>query len=125
MEGWRGRRSRFALLPLVLALGAGLWFFGRAAQEREILWQLPDDRASIARVEIQLRDGEGVLVQRAEFYYPRGAPPEIAQKVRLAGARYEAQVHLSGRDGGARTWRQPLDLDGERVVAPLRAPDAR
>ena len=125
MEVWRGRRSRFALLPLVLALGVGLWFFGRAAEEREILWQLPEDRASISRLEIQLRDGDGVVVQRSEFYYPRGAPREIAQKVRLARARYEAQVHLSGSDGAARTWRQTLDLEGERVVAPLRAPDAR
>lgn len=125
MDSGRGRRARIALLPLALALGAGLWFFGRAAQEREIRWQLPEDRASIARVEIQLRDDRGALVQRSEFFYPRGAPPEISQKVRLAEARYEAQVHLARADGAARSWRQTLDLQGEVLVAPLRPPGAR
>ena len=125
MDAGRGRRARFALLPLAVALAAGAWFFGRAAQEREILWQLPEDRASIDRVEIQLRDGQGALLQRWEFFYPKGAPLEISQKVRLGPARYEAQVHLSRADGAAHTWRQTLDLQGERVVAPLRPPDAR
>jgi hypothetical protein len=124
VDGGR-RRSLFALLPVAVALAAGLWLFGRGAAEREIRWQLPEDRRSIARVEIQLRDGKGALVQRSEFFFPHGAPPEIDQRVRLAQARYEAQVHFSRTDGGARTWRQTVDLQGEVLVEPLRPAAAR
>jgi hypothetical protein len=125
VEGAKGRHPLLTRLPLVLVLLAGLWFFTRGAPEQEILWQLPAERAAIERVEIQLRDGKGVLVQRAEFFYPGGAPAEISQKIRLEDARYEAQIHITRRDGTARTWRQPLELRGEVLAAPLRPPDVR
>src|SRR5215204_3173851 len=113
-------------LPLVLLSLAGLWLFGRPDPVREIVWRLPEERASIQRVEIQLRDRSGLTRARSDLQYPGGGPPaELSQKLRLAEGPYDARIFLWTSDGGRRTWELTLDVQGELVVTPLFPAEAR
>ena len=125
MEG--GRRAQLLKrLPLALVAVAGLWFFGRQDPMREIVWRLPDERASIQRLEIQLRDRTGLMRARSDIHYPAGAAPaEVSQKLRLADGPYDARVFVWTADGGSRTWELRLDVQSDVVVTPLPSPNAR
>jgi hypothetical protein len=113
-------------LLLVLVLLAGLWLFGRPDPMREIVWRLPEERASIQRVEIQLRDRTGLTRARSDLQYPGGGPPpELSQKLRLADGPYGARVFVWTSDGGSRTWELTLDVQDEVVVTPLSPAEAR
>jgi hypothetical protein len=113
-------------LPLVLVALAGLWLFGRQDPEREIVWRLPDDRAPIQRVEIQLRDRTGLTRARSDLHYPGGSPPaELSQKARLADGPYDARIFVWTSDGGRRTWERTLDVRSDLVVTPLYPAEPR
>ena len=113
-------------LPLVFLLLAGLWLFGRPDPEREIVWRLPEERASIQRVEIQLRDRTGLTRARSDLHYARGGPPaELSQKLRLADGPYDARIFVWTFDGGRRTWELTLDVQDNLVVTPLSPAEPR
>ena len=121
-----GRRAQLLKrLPLALVAVAGLWLFGRQDPTRELVWRLPDERASIQRLEIQLRDRTGLMRARSDLHYPAGAPEEVSQKLRLADGPYDARVFVWTADGGSRTWELRLDVQGDLVVTPLPSADAR
>lgn len=108
-------------LPLVFVILAGLWFFRDPASEREIVWRLPRDRAGIERVEVQLRDPGGAIVQRSEFFFgSTPAPEEVKLALRLPEDRYDSEVRVSLRDGGQRTWTAPVEVRGDVVIVPFR-----
>jgi hypothetical protein len=107
-------------LPLLIVVLAGLWLFRDRGDERELVWRLPRERADIERIELQLRDPKGALVQRSEFFLGAGpVPEEISVKLRLEEGRYDSQLHASLRGGGERTWTSPVEVRGDVVITPL------
>ncbi|MFZ5471789.1 MAG: hypothetical protein ACOZIN_20360 [Myxococcota bacterium] len=60
---------------------------------RELVWQLPGERASIREVEIQIYD-EGELLKREVLSYPAGLSFDIVQKMSLRDGQYPARVFV-------------------------------
>jgi hypothetical protein len=97
------RPSLLRRLPILLVLAAGVWLWkgggGFFPSSREILWELPDDRASIRELDIQIADSKGAVVKRDQFFF-HGAPPrEVLEKARLTPGDYAARVFIK-REGG-------------------------
>jgi hypothetical protein len=120
-----GRWKLLKRLPIVLLAAAGLWLWKGGAGvypvARDLVWQLPDDRAAIRGVEIQIWD-EGTLLKREEFSYPKGAGADIAQKLALRAGVYQARVFIR-REGGAAPEALTRELrlgDEETLVTSVR-----
>lgn len=108
---------------MIVLLG-GLWLWkgggGLFPTGRELVWQLPDERASIREVEIQLWDGEALL-KRESRLYGAGEAQDIVQKVPLRAGEYQARVFIR-RDGRApQSLARTLSVgEEETVVTSLR-----
>ena len=120
-----GRWKLLKRLPIGLVAVAGLWLWrgggGVYPVARDLVWQLPDDRASIRSVEIQVWD-EGVLLKREEFAYPRGAGGDIVEKLALRAGVYQARIFIR-REGSATSEALTRELrlgDEETLVTSVR-----
>ncbi len=111
------------LLVALIAFGAWLWKNGRFVQSRELEWQIGADRASIREVEIQIWNEDADLLKREVFFFPDGAPSQIAQKVALSDGNYLARVFVK-RAAQARVeqYTQMLQVSREALVLSLRSP---
>lgn len=89
----RNRLLRRLPLLVVLAAGIVLWNSPLFPQSRELTWRLPEDRAGIESVEIQLWDSAHRLVQREQVFGGR-AGGEILERVSLAKGLYIADIFI-------------------------------
>lgn len=106
----------FAALLLVL------WQAGFFPRERELVWHLGEDRASIRSVELQLWSAQGELIKREQLFFPEGPGPELSQSITLLKGEYQAQIFVR-REGEAKLWfagRQQLSLDHQQKRYELR-----
>ena len=96
---------------MLVALGLWLWRAGCLPQERDLVWRVPVDRASIRSVEIQIWSPEGEMLKREQFFFPQGPGQEITQSLALPEGNYQAQVFIL-REGRPtpRVARQPLSI---------------
>ena len=108
-----------SLLALV-AIGLWLWKSAWFVQNREIYWQLGEDRSTIREVEIQIWTSGGELLKRGVFFFEDGAPAEIIQQVPLKQGVYLTRVFVkrAGRPSGEQ-YAQTLQIGAEaaRVLA--------
>ena len=108
------------LLVALIALGAWLWRSGQFAQTRELDWHLGADRFSIREVEIQIWNGDEELLKREVFFFPDGAPAQIAQKVPLPNGSYLARVFVKrASHARAEQFTQMLEVGGDLLVLSL------
>src|SRR6266852_3852941 len=111
------------LLLALIAFGAWLWKSGLFVQSRGLEWQMGADCASIREVEIQIWNEDADLLKREVFFFPDGAPSQIAQKVALSDGNYRARVFVK-RAAQARVeqYTQMLQVSREALVLSLRSP---
>jgi hypothetical protein len=114
------------LLLALIASGALLWKSGRFVQSRELDWQMGADSFSIREVEIQIWNEDAKLLKREVFFFPDGAPSQIAQKVTLSDGNYLARVFVKrAAQGRAEQYTQMLQVSREALVLSLRDPGRR
>ncbi len=114
------------LLLALIAFGAWLWKSGLFVQSRELEWQMGADRASIREVEIQIWNEDAELLKREVFFFPDGAPSQIAQKVTLSDGNYLARVFVKrAAQGRVEQYTQMLQVSREALVLSLRSPGGR
>src|SRR6266849_1502076 len=114
------------LLLALIAFGAWLWKSGLFVQSRELEWQIGADRASIREVEIQIWNEDAELLKREVFFFPDGAPSQIAQKVTLSDGNYLARVFVKrAAQGRVEQYTQMLQVSREALVLSLRSPGGR
>ncbi len=99
-------------LPFFAFLAVGLWLWkgGLFPQDRELVWTLGEDRASVRKLEIQLWDDEGHLLKREELFFHQGAPAQVTQKVSLRQGHYTARVFVL-REGRTDSESRVRDLE--------------
>ncbi len=104
---------------------AGLWLWkggaGLFPVARELVWQLPADRAAIQTVEVQLWDGT-LLVKREEVRTPNGAGPDLVERLALRAGTYQARAFVTRQGSAApQVYASQVRLgDEETVVIPIR-----
>jgi hypothetical protein len=112
-----------SLLALV-AIGLWLWKSAWFVQNRELCWQLGEDRSTIREVEIQIWSTRGELLTRGVFFFEDGAPAEIIQQVPLKQGVYLTRVFVkrAGRPSGEQ-YAETLQIGAEaaRVLALRRS----
>lgn len=87
-------------LPILLVIAVGYWLWAdpSAPSKRELVFQLAGPAAEDVRtLEIQLVDGRGITLERAQRFYEAAPPSEIRLESRLPQDRFE--LHLYARDG--------------------------
>lgn len=85
-------------LPLILSVVLGLWIWrgglGLVIAERELVFQLPAERADIRRFEFQLYDAD-VLLKRGDYSFSSmGAPADVRSRVQLKEGTYPARLFV-------------------------------
>jgi len=114
-------------LPFFAFLAVGLWLWkgGLFPQERELVWTLGDERATVRKLEIQLWDDEGRLLKREELFFPQGAAPaQVTQKVSLKEGHYTARIFVQREGGGESPEARVRELEiGDREAYGLTIPD--
>ena len=106
--------------PIILIAALGIWLWRTSGSERQLIWQLPPQtRVSVRQVEIQLRNEDGKLVKREEFFYPSGAPSEIDEHARLRDGKYEALIILTEDGQPPKTVHLPVTVEGDTIIERL------
>jgi hypothetical protein len=117
---WLRRLSLLALVAIGLWLWKSAWF----VQNRDLYWQLGEDRSTVREVEIQIWTTRGELLKRGVFFFADGAPAEIIQQVALKQGVYLTRVFVkrTGYPSGVQ-YAQTLQIGAEdaRVVALQRS----
>lgn len=90
------RSALFVRLPLILSVVFGLWIWrgggGLVIAERELVFQMPADRADLKRFEFQLYEGEA-LIKRGEYSFTSmGAPADLRSKIQLKQGAYPVKL---------------------------------
>ncbi|MCY1003760.1 hypothetical protein OWM54_42110 [Myxococcus sp. MISCRS1] len=107
-------------LPLLLAVGLGLWLWQvTGIPERELVIHPSGDGWRQARaVDLQVSGADGELIKREErFFGDTGAPPELTFKVDLPEGDFRAVffVKLAGREERQRV-EERLSVGEERYI---------
>lgn len=100
-------------LPILIVIAMGYWLYAdpSAPSKRELVFQLAGPAsADVRTLELQLVDGRGVVLERAQRFYEAAPPSEIRLESRLPQERFDLRVYA--RDGeGAPLVVQRRDLE--------------
>lgn len=117
----RFRRLR-RILPLLLVLGAAVWYFRTAPRDVTLVFDLTGKRDDLRALKVEvLALPERTVARHLEFYYSpsRPAPPSQRHPLRLVPGEYLADAVL---DYGARQVRSEqrftLEREDEVFLAP-------
>lgn len=100
-------------LPILIVIAMGYWLYAdpSAPSKRELVFQLAGPAsAELRTLELQLVDGRGVVLERAQRFFEAAPPTEIRLESRLPQERFDLRVYA--RDGeGAPLLIQRRDLE--------------
>jgi hypothetical protein len=85
-------------LPLVVVAAAGVWLWrggaGLFPTQRQLIWNLGEDRAEIRELDIQLSDPKGALVKREQLFFHGPPAVQVVQSIALSAGDYPARVFV-------------------------------
>lgn len=119
-HGWTRRLGPLLLVGLVV-FGAFLWRggLGLLPVERELLWQVPGDFASVRRLELQLYQGASLL-KREELAAPGGLTFAPTTRVVLARGTYQGRILVWRQGSGEPEPHAARVLVGEAMVIEVK-----
>lgn len=112
---WQRLRTHPILgrLPILIVIALGYWLYAdpSAPSKRELVFQIAGPaREEVRALDIQIVDGRGVLIERAQRFYEAAPPAEVRLRSRLPQDRFQVSIHA--RDGeGAPLSIQRRDLE--------------
>ena len=107
-------------IPFLIAAAIGffLWQggFGFLATERQLVWRLPVSHADIRKIDLQLWDGETLLV-REEKFVGDGLKSEPNTTIALRPGRYRSIASVWIADASApRVFEREFDAESKSTI---------